>query len=107
MSAIGTSYKLGNTSLLMPVEYRNFTVHGKPKKLKFIENGVDKLNTTTNFRQASYAAIHTDYVDRLDSSSNNREYNESGYDSTKPMEELSSYVGISGLGLTLGLKYSL
>jgi hypothetical protein len=49
----------------------------------------------------------TDYVDRLDSSSNNREYNESGYDSTKPMEELSSYVGISGLVLTLGLKYSL
>jgi hypothetical protein len=48
----------------------------------------------------------TDYVDRLDSSSN-IEYNESGYDSTKPMEELSSYVGISGLGLTLGLKYSL
>jgi hypothetical protein len=69
------------------------------------ENGY-KLNTTTSFRQASYAAIHTDYVDRLDSSSN-REYNESGYDSTKPMEELSSYVGISGLGLTLGLKYSL
>jgi hypothetical protein len=49
---------------------------------------------------------HTDYVD-LRFKPNNREYNESGYDSTKPMEELSSYVGISGLGLTLGLKYSL
>jgi hypothetical protein len=47
MSAIGTSYKLGNTSAYAELEYRNFTVHGKPKKLKFIENGVDKLNTTT------------------------------------------------------------
>ena len=31
-------------------------------------------------------------------------------DTTRPndaMDELSSYVGISGLGLTLGLKYSL
>jgi hypothetical protein len=84
------------------LEYRNFTVHEKTKET---ERKWGKLNTTTSFRQASYAAIHTDYVDRLDSSSN-REYNESGYDSTKPMEELSSYVGISGLGLTLGL-YSL
>jgi fructose/tagatose bisphosphate aldolase len=99
---------MGNTSAYAELEYRNFTVHGKTKETEvYRENGVDKLNTTTSFRQASYAAIHTDYVDRLDSSSNNREYNESGYDSTKPMEELSSYVGISGLGLTLGLKYSL
>jgi hypothetical protein len=37
MSAIGTSYKLGNTSPYAELEYRNFTVHGKPKKLKFIE----------------------------------------------------------------------
>jgi hypothetical protein len=62
---------------------------------------VDKLNTIS-FRQASYAAIHTDCVDRLDSSSGNENIMKSGYDSTKPMEELSSYVGISGLGLTLG-----
>jgi hypothetical protein len=107
MSAIGTSYKLGkHISAYAELEYRNFTVHGKTKETEvYRENGVDKYYK--QFRQASYAAIHTDYVDRLDSSSNNREYNESGYDSTKPMEELSSYVGISGLGLTLGLKYSL
>jgi hypothetical protein len=87
---IGTSYKLGK-HLIMPswnIVILLFTK--KPKKQR--ENGV-KLNTTTSFRQASYAAIHTDYVDRLDSSSN-REYNESGYDSTKPMEELSSTLGL-------------
>jgi hypothetical protein len=109
MSAIGTSYKLGkNLSALAEIEYRNFTVHGKSKETKvYTENGVDKLNMSTNFRQASYAAIHTDYVDRLDGNSNNSEYNAAGYDSTKPMNELSSYVGISGIGLTLGLIYSL
>jgi hypothetical protein len=38
MSAIGTSYKLGkHISAYAELEYRNFTVHGKPKKLKFIE----------------------------------------------------------------------
>jgi hypothetical protein len=36
MSAIGTSYKLGK-HISAYAEYRNFTVHGKPKKLKFIE----------------------------------------------------------------------
>jgi hypothetical protein len=70
MSAIGTSYKLGNTSLLMPSW--NIVILRKTKETEvYRENGVDKLNTTTSFRQASYAAIHTDY-DRLDSSSNNR-----------------------------------
>jgi hypothetical protein len=94
MSAIGTSYKLGTHLCLCRVGYRNFTVHGKTKETEvYRENGVDKPNTTTSFRQV-YAAIHTDYVDRLDSSSNNREYNESGYDSTKPMEELSSTLGL-------------
>jgi hypothetical protein len=87
------------------LEYRNFTVHGKPKKLKFIENGVDKLNTTTTLGKHHMLQFTHYYVDRLDSTLI-IEYNESGYDSTK-MEELSSYVGISGLGLTLGLKYSL
>ena len=109
MSALGTSYKLGkNISAYAELEYRNFTVHGKTKETEiYTENGVDKLNVNTNYRQASYSAIHSNYVDRLNGSSNNPEYNAAGFDSTKPTDELSSYVGISGLGLTLGLKYSL
>ncbi|TCN60887.1 hypothetical protein D0809_03165 [Flavobacterium circumlabens] len=109
MASLGTSYKLGkHISAFAELEYRNFTVHGKTKETEvYTENGVDKLNTTTNFRVASYSATHTKYVDHLDGSSNNKDYNPTGYDSTKPMNELSSYVGISGLGLTLGLKYSL
>lgn len=108
-AALGTSYKLGNKlSAFAEIEYRNFTVHGKTKETTiYTENGVDKLNTPTSFRaDASYSAIHTNYVDRLDANSNNSEYNAAAVN-TKAKEELSSYVGISGVGLTLGLKYSL
>ena len=51
------------------------------------------------------AQRYSNYTDHLDGSSNNSEFNV--VDPTKPKDELSSYVGISGLGLTLGLKYNL
>lgn len=103
MASIGTSYKLGNhISAFAEIEYRNFTVHGKTKETTdYSVNGVDQLSTL------STAAIHTNYGDKLTSTSNNALTNPNGVDTTKPMDELSSYVGISGLGLTLGLKYSL
>jgi hypothetical protein len=40
----------------------------------YTENGVDRLNTPTAFRQDAFA-IHTNYVDRLDANSNNSEFN--------------------------------
>lgn len=102
-AVMGTSYKIGkNLSLFGEIEYRNFTVHGKTKETtKFTVNGVDALATR------SKAQIHTNYVDKLTTSSNNKLTNPNGLDATKAMDELSSYVGISGIGLTLGLKYSL
>ena len=110
MAAIGTSYKLGKKlSAFAEVEYRNFTVHGKTKETTvFTENGVDKLHTPSTFRpDASYSAIHANYVDKLTTSSNSKVTNAAGFDSTKATDDISSFVGISGLGLTLGLKYSL
>ncbi|NGY38935.1 outer membrane beta-barrel protein [Flavobacterium sp. XN-5] len=103
MAALGTSYKLGkNISVFGELEYRNFTVHGKTKEtIEFTQNGQNALAGRTQ------AQIHTNYQDRLDTNSNNAATNPNGLDSSKPMDELSSYVGISGLGLTLGLKYSL
>lgn len=103
MSALGTSYKLGKKiSAFAELEYRNFTVHGKTKETtEFTVNGTNALAGRTQ------AQIHTNYVDRLNVNSNNALTNPNGTDSSKPMDELSSYVGISGLGLTLGLKYSL
>lgn len=103
MSALGTSYKLGkNISAFAELEYRNFTVHGKTKETtQYTVNGNDALASR------SQAQIHTNYQNSLNVNSNNAATNPSGLDNTKPMDELSSYVGISGLGLTLGLKYSL
>ncbi|OXG09389.1 outer membrane protein with beta-barrel domain [Flavobacterium araucananum] len=109
MASIGTSYKLGkHISAFAELEYRNFTVHGKTKETtEYTENGVDKLNTSTSFRPASYSANHTNYHGSIDSSSNNTLTNAAGFDNTKATDDLSTYVGISGIGLTLGLKYSL
>jgi opacity protein-like surface antigen len=103
MAALGTSYKLGkNISAFAELEYRNFTVHGKTKEtVEFTKNGQDALASRTT------AQIHTNYVNKLDVNSNNAATNPNGIDSSRPTDELSSYVGISGLGLTLGLKYSL
>jgi opacity protein-like surface antigen len=100
-AALGTSYKLAkNLSAFAELEYRNFTVHGKDKETtEFSVNGVDRLNTRTT------SQIHSNYSDRLDRNSNNAQFNT--VDTSRPTDELSSYVGISGLGLTLGMKYSL
>ncbi|WP_369618290.1 outer membrane beta-barrel protein [Flavobacterium sp. CFS9] len=110
-AALGTSYKLGkNISVFAELEYRNFTVHGKTKETtEFTVNGNDALASRTT------AQRYTVYRDRLDVNSNNPLFNPNTStpdtkDTTRPndkMDELSSYVGISGLGLTLGLKYSL
>ncbi|WP_289664466.1 outer membrane beta-barrel protein [Flavobacterium panacagri] len=110
MAAVGTSYKIGKKiALFAEIEYRNFTVHGKTKETTvFTENGVDKLHTPTTFRQdASYSAIHTNYVSQLTTSSNSKVTNAAGFDDTRATDDISSFVGISGIGLTFGLKYSL
>lgn len=103
MAVLGTSYKVANhVSLFAELEYRNFTVHGETKETtEFTRNGQDALSTRTT------SQIHTNYSDRLDVNSNNALTNPNGVDTTKPMDELSSYVGISGLGFTFGVKYSL
>lgn len=103
MAVLGTSYKLANhLSLFAELEYRNFTVHGKTKETtEFTMNGKDALSTRNT------SQIHTNYGERLDVNSNNALTNPNGVDTSKPMDELSSYVGISGLGMTFGLKYSL
>jgi len=109
-AAIGSSYKIGKKiALFAEIEYRNFTVHGKTKETTvFTENGVDKLHTPSTFRaDASYSAIHTNYVDKLSTNSNSKVTNTAGFDDTKATDDISSYVGISGVGLTFGLRYSL
>jgi len=110
MAAIGTSYKIGKKlALFAEIEYRNFTVHGDTKETTvFTENGVDKLHTASTFRSDfSYSAIHTNYVDKLTTNSNSKVTNPTGFEAEKATDDISSYVGISGVGLTFGLRYSL
>ncbi|GAA4763214.1 MULTISPECIES: porin family protein [Flavobacterium] len=103
MAALGTSYKLsGKLKAFAEIEYRNFTVHGKTKETKdYTVNGQDRLSTLP------YSEVHTNYVNQLDTTSNNPETNAAGYNTNNAKEELSSYVGISGVGLTLGIRYDL
>lgn len=100
-AALGTSYKIRkNLFAFAELEYRNFTVHGKDKEATaYTVNGVDRLNTL------STADKYTNYRDHLDSSSNNADFNT--IDPNRPKDDLSSYVSISGLGLTLGVRYNL
>jgi opacity protein-like surface antigen len=115
--ALGTTYKLGqHISLFAEIEYRNFTVSGDTKETKvYTENGVDKLNTPTPFRDGTYSSIHTNYVEQLNSSSNYYLFNPNlstpyPTDTTRPNEalnDISSYISISGIGMTFGLRYSL
>lgn len=102
-ASLGTTYKLGkNIAAFAEVEYRNFTVRGNTKETtSFTVNGQDALATRTQ------AEIHTNYVKKLTTSSNNPFINPTGFDENKATEELGTFVGISGLGLTVGLKYSL
>lgn len=101
LASLGTSYKLAkNLSAFGEVEYRNFTVHGKTKETtSYTVNGQDALSTRTT------AQVHSNYTDNLNSTSNNAEFNT--IDPNRPTDELSSYISISGVGLTLGLKYTL
>lgn len=100
-AVLGTSYKIHkNIAAFAELEYRNFTVHGKDKEATaYTVNGVDRLNTL------STAEKYTNYVDYLDTNSNHADFNT--IDPDRPKEELSSYVSISGLGLTLGIRYTL
>ena len=110
MAALGTAYKIGgNFSVYGEIEYRNFTVHGKTKeKTAYTVDGNDGFALTSpNPFALTNSQINVNYVDQLTSTSNSKVTNAAGFDSSKPADDISSYVGISGLGLTFGLKYSL
>jgi hypothetical protein len=110
LASLGTTYKLSSKlSAFAEVEYRNFTVHGKDKVVKeYRVNGSDGFQLPAGHPlYLSNADININYVSSLNSMSNNEETNPSGYDETKAGDDLSSYISISGVGLTLGLKYTL
>ncbi|WP_369769639.1 outer membrane beta-barrel protein [Flavobacterium sp. WC2416] len=110
LAALGTSYKIsGKLAAFGEIEYRNFTVHGKDKEVTaYTYNGTDRLTLPEGHPlYVTTAERYTNYSDHIDRNSNNQETNASGFDSSKPTDDLSSYISISGVGLTLGLRYSL
>lgn len=110
LAALGTSYKISKKfAAFGEIEYRNFTVHGKDKEITaYTYNGTDRLTLPEGHPlYVTTAERYTNYSDHLDRNSNNQETNGSGFDSSKPTDDLSSYISISGIGLTLGLRYSL
>lgn len=84
-------------------------MHGKSKEtLTYNENGVDKLNNATPYRpDASCSIHHVNYVPQINNDSNNEATASAGFDYTRATDDISSYVGISGLGLAPGLQYNL
>ncbi|MFK7000788.1 outer membrane beta-barrel protein [Flavobacterium oreochromis] len=96
MATVGTSYKItNNLSAFAEVEYRNFTVKGKNKEVTVFDvNGVNVLPSLP------YSETHSNYVDTLDASSN------TGTNTSIAKDELASYVSISGVGLSLGMRYN-
>ncbi len=100
MSSLGTSYKFSSSvSAFIEVEYRNFTVKGKTKEtISSTVNGMDNLSTL------KVSEIHSNYVDVLDVNSNNSATGT--FDANRAKDELASYVSISGVGLTLGMRYN-
>ena len=110
LAALGTSYKISKKlAAFGEIEYRNFTVHGKDKEVTtYTYNGTDRLTLPEGHPlYVTAAERYTNYSDHLDRNSNNQETNASGFDSSKATDDLSSYISISGVGLTLGLRYSL
>ena len=110
LAVLGTSYKLGkNLSAFAEVEYRNFTVHGKDKEVTdYTVNGADGFKLPAGHPlHITNSEINVNYGSSLNSTSNNKLTNSAGFDPSKPGDDLSSYISISGVGLTLGLKYSL
>lgn len=110
LASLGTTYKLGkNISAFAEIEYRNFTVHGKNKEVTdYTVNGADGFQLPVGHPlHISKSEIDINYGSSLNSTSNNKSTNAAGYDENKAGDDLSSYISISGVGLTVGLKYSL
>ncbi|NRS89783.1 opacity protein-like surface antigen [Flavobacterium sp. 7E] len=110
LASLGTTYKLGkNISAFAEIEYRNFTVHGKNKEVtNYTVNGADGFALPVGHPlHLSNSEININYGSNLNSTSNNKATNSAGYDEDKAGDDLSSYISISGVGLTVGLKYSL
>ncbi|WP_293301357.1 outer membrane beta-barrel protein [Pedobacter sp. UBA4863] len=111
-AALGLRYKIAKTvSLFSELEYRNISVGGKDKALKKY-NGtatvvVNATGTPMGTEQLTLANQpvgdkEVKYHKEITSAMNVK--GTANYDSTKPSDDLRSYVNIGGLGINVGIK---
>jgi outer membrane protein W len=106
LGAAGFNYPIGkNISFFSEIEYRNVSVNSDSKEVTAfsatgtLANG-NKVNVGLN--DLTTGSRETNYHKRLDASANVA--GTAGYDSSKPSDDLKSYINIGGLGLNLGVK---
>ncbi len=111
-SALGFDYKVSNRiGLFAELEYRNVSVGGKDKDLKKYDGTATVVVNATNTPVGSKQLTLDDqpvgdrkvnYHKTIGSSMNVK--GSAGYDSSKPSDDLRSYINIGGLGLNVGVK---
>ena len=114
-SALGFDYKISSRiSVFSELEYRNVSVGGKDKDLKAYDGTATVVVNATNTPAGSKALTLNDqtagdkkvnYHKTINSGMNIK--GSANYDSSKPSDELRSYINIGGLGLNVGLKFRL
>lgn len=109
IGAAGFNIPIGNNiSFFSEIEYRNVSVNGDSKEVtKFAATGTltNGTKVPVGLNELPTGTRETNYHKTLTASSNVA--GAAGYDSTKPSDDLKSYINIGGLGLNVGLKIGL
>lgn len=109
LGAAGFNYPIGkNISLFSEIEYRNVSVNSDSKEITaFSATGTLANGSQVNvgLNDLPTGTRETNFNKRLTPSSNVP--GTAGYDSTKPSDELKSYINIGGLGINAGIKIGL
>lgn len=105
----GFSYPIAKKlSFFSEIEYRNVSVNGKSKEItEFSAVGTLASGTQVpvNLNDLPNGVKHVNFNKKITASSNVPGH--VGYDSSKPSDELKSYINIGGLGLNVGIKIEL
>ena len=106
LGAAGFNYPIGkNISFFSEIEYRNVSVNSDSKEVKaFAATGTlaNGAKVNVSLSDLPVGTRETNYHKKLTPSSNVP--GTAGYDSTKPSDDLKSYINIGGLGLNVGIK---
>ncbi len=99
--AIGYQFAISdNLSIFGELQYTGLTIKGATSELvAYSVNDVDQLSALPEY------AVNTNYVDKLDASSNNSDFNDTP-DLTKAQDKLRSSTVYSSYGINLGITMS-